>query len=402
MAADLRRMLHLAVQNTLPARDSLLSFHKAIALINAYAAEISVSADMRQKILFLLSANEFAAVLRRFCEWTPPISYNEHTSQGPCPRNYAALHLKFQQRLGFLFLQTALLSSKNALRLDSSVATALLEKHIRICVPSPICSNFRSQRPAGKILKASILETESTPQGMPSLNWRARLSDTLSRDATYQHELLVQLVGEVCLDLETRCESAEQPFRNEQARSQQLELRLEDSERRAAALEAEVEEFRQVTNGLTSEKRRLTEQHDEANRRSNSLLADFECLQKAAVQTEDKAARIEKASLEAARQKDLACLAIIAGREEKCNKLSLEVETLQVQNTGLAKEIAGYGERESNQAALITSLKDSLAHWERKLEASEAQAEARSAEIEKLQLSRAELVSENSLLKRKV
>ena len=125
--------------------------------------------------------------------------------------------------------------------LEPSLAVALLEKQTQLCAIQLKC-NFWGHR--GLIQKpedVSLFGAGSTPQDMPSHAWKDRLIDTLSRDARYQHQTVVQMVGEVCRDLEARCDNAEQPFRDEQAKSQYLQRRLKASEERNMDLEGQRE-----------------------------------------------------------------------------------------------------------------------------------------------------------------
>ena len=394
MTADLLWLLQLAILEKLPSQRGLLDLGAAMELANGLAANIPNSRGLREKILCSLSTNEFSIPLQRFSEFVPAAPYKEHSKDGGCPRHYAEIQQRYRRRLCCLILKTGLHAAHDELGLDASLATALLGKHYEDSSASLKCSFFQLPKLANNCIGVSLFEAGSTPQEMPSRQWRDQLADSLSRDAGYQQQHIIKTMGEVCRDLEVRCENAEQPFREEQARSRDLRLRLTEAETRNAELAAQNEEYGKAINGLKAEIRHSNEQADAADERSRTLVADLQELQKEVERTKEQATYAAEASSEAARQQDLTYVAIIKGRDKECKEHLDKAENLEARISDITKGLASCQAQEAIQAGQIERLEESLAQRIHNLETAEALAEARLAETDRLKASNLELVTE--------
>jgi len=364
--------------------------------VNGLAARCSMLRDVRQKILYSLSTNEFSILLQRLSEFEPSGSSDQHAKSGICPKYYADYRQQYHRTVCCLILRTGLYAADDELSLDTSLAMALLKKCVVMPSASLPCSVPGPSKLSSGCTEVSLFETGSTPQDMASLYWRDQLVESLSRDAAYQHQHIVKTMGEVCRDLEVRCENAEQPFREEQAKSQGLRANLAEVEARNAELVAQMEAYDHMLSDLKAETCQWKEQGHAAEQRSNSLIADLQLLQQEVKRTKEQATSAAEASSEAARQQDLTYVAIIKGKDEVYQEQSEKLETLEVQTIDLTRKISQCQQLEASMAGQKDRLEQSLAQRTNDFESAEAQANAQLAEACRLQEANEGLAAKNA------
>lgn len=398
MAVELLRLIHLATQEDAPSQHSLSELNIAMNLVNGLAARCSISKSVRQKILYSLSTNEFSLQLQRFFEFEPTSSSDQHTKSGICPKYYADYRRKFHRTLCCLILRTGLHAADDELSIDTSLATALLKKGIDIPDASVSCNIPGPPRLSSGSMEVSLFETGSTPHDMASRRWRDQLAESLFRDAGYQHQYIVKTMGDVCRDLEVRCENAEQPFREEEAKSQNLRAKLAEMENRNAELVAKMEGYDHTIIDLKAETCQWKEQTDAAEERSSTILANLQQLQQEVKRTKEQATNAAEASSEAARQQDLTYVAIIKGKDEVYKEQSDKIQTLEDQTSGLTLEIAKCQQLEASITDQKDRLEESLAQRTIGLANAEAQANAQLIDIRRLQEAKEGLVATNAFI----
>ena len=396
IGAELLRLLHLATVEERPNKRSLSDLHMANKVLDGLAASCSTSKDVRHKILYSLSTNEFSVPLEHFVRSQPAASCREHCKDGLCPDIYITLKQESCRKLCSLILQTALLAADDELNLDTSLATALLRKTVERSNVVVKCTLFRSPRPSCTVERLPFFQAESTPQEMPSRHWRDQLANSLSRDAAFQREHIVKIVGEVCRDLENRCETAEQPFHEEQARSHDLRERLEAAEARDAELSIQIQEQNHTLDDLKAEAVQRDEQARIVKKHSEALSNDIGELHKKLEYTKEQAAQAAEASSESARQKDLTYIAIMKGKDEESNAQSDKINSLSGRINELDKEIADYQDRGVTQTRRVENLEQSLAERTHDLGQAEVRAEAQLVEIEQLKAVNTQRLAENA------
>lgn len=402
MAAELERLLSLAVLEALPSRESLSNLHVATNLVDILAARCSDSKEIRHMILNCLSTNELSIPIQRFRDFAPANPQEEHTRSGVCPRHYAEIRQDYRQKLCFLILEVGLHAAHDEPSLDTSLTTTLLRKNFAAS-NSPMSCRACSLPKMTKTCKGvSLFETESTPQEAPSRHWRDQLAESLSRDATYQHQHIVKMLDEVCRDLEARCENAEQPFRDEQTRSRDLDSRLDEASLRIAELTTQNEEYVHSIKVLKVDNSHLNERANAADERSGILAADLREAQKGIELAKEQASNATEASSEAARQKDLTYMAIIKGKDEERKKLSDRIDVLEARISDFTKQLTNHREQEADQARRIKGLEDSLAQRTNDLDKADALADSHLVEMDQLKAANAELLAEKAMFNAKI
>lgn len=382
---------------------SLNRLNKATYLVSNLTTEIQTSARLRQIILYSLSTNAFADPTRRFLRHAVPILTPEipHDSSGICPILTLQANSDLSKSLCVLFTKTAMYSSQDEISLDSSVAAGLLDKHIKL-LETPIvrCDSYIS-RPIPSVTGPDPLyiSGELRTEQLSSRNWRESLLRDMSTAAQHQHNSVVNVVSEICQDLEARCHSAERPWREATARSDELEFKLRGSEAALATLETQMKERILVLNALEAENHRLVEHVDNAEQRLQELSSTNEQLSHCL----DCVKRDYVESAECAREKEeqekLVHLAIVTGKDENYEKQALKLAEAEARATSLEVELSHNNAlNESN----LGRLEDSVSIINQKYEVTKALAASRETEIARHLEYQAKMVREKQDLELKV
>lgn len=339
IASKLLHVMQLTTQEDAISDRAVSDLELATAMTVTMAQKVTTSQHLRQKILYLLSTNEFFIPLQTFTNTGTHYSRqgSEVHVHGVCFACYTANRQILQQQFCFLILQTALHAAENEMSVEPWLTTALLKKQMSPETSHTACNRAVMRKDMATV---SLFETKSTPEETPSRAWQDRLMQCLSRDAGYQHQSVVKIVSEVCRDLEARCEDAERPYREEQTRVHDLEHQLKTSEVRIIELLAQNEASLNNIHELRTENSQLREQADWAESRVQSMSSDAESLRKLTEETKSEAARKESALLETARQQDLLYMATMTGKNEELKRKELKIHGLETETKVLHDDLA--------------------------------------------------------------
>ena len=342
LASTMLRMMHLTRPEGIPSGQALLDVEMATAQSIELAKLSAASQDFRRKISYLLSTSEFLHPLRTFTASVPLpcLSYsgNEHHMHGVCPARYVASQQELQQKFSILLLQTALHASIEETTLEPWLATALLEKQTRVSSNHTACKF--AQLAGDNVQRPSLFETGSTPEENPAAHaWRDRLKNNLLRDAGYQQESVIKIVDEVCRDLEARCDDAERPYREQHARSQDLELKVKALEDQVAHQQHQNEENVRAINELETQKFQFEGRANTAEKRVQDISAECDGLRKAISDTKSEASHTKSAMAEAARQQDLFYMATMTGKDRELGRRDIKINELEARATDLGEQL---------------------------------------------------------------
>ena len=404
VASTMLRMMHLTRPEVIPSGQALLDVDMATAQAIELTKLSAASSEFRRKILYPLSTSEFLTPLRIFTACIPPLYFsysgNEHHVHGVCLTRYVASQQELQQKFSVLLLQTALHASIKEKPLEPWLATALLEKQTRLSSNNTACklaqANDNLQRP-------SLFETGSTPEEkLAAYAWRDRLKNNLLRDAEHQQESVIRIVNEVCRDLEARCDDAERPYREEHARSQNLELKVNALEDQVAHQQHQKEDYVQTINELETQNFQFEGRAHVAEKRVQGILAAADDLRKAISDMKTEASHTKSAMAEAARQQDLFYMATITGKDRELEKRGVKVNELEAKATNLGEELAHSKAQEKRAVENKEKLDLELAQQYEKLDRAMALSTEKQREIEGLLESKSSLAAENISLLLKV
>ena len=313
----MRSTLKAAVQPATPVYKAMRMCRTAGLMVSAFAAAVHHSQQLRSAILFTLSANTFSRPINDMLTLPLPTARDAETcaEHGVCPAALARSQRRLRLDICSLFLRTGLLASTDQAGIDPALAVALLEKQVEFALPIPAC-RFASH-PVQRTGALSLVEQTSTPsEHRASSDWRDRLAADLLRNANSNSESMIRTVGEVCRDLEDRCKIVERPLKEEQARSKDLEIKLESASTRIAELESQADERNLFLNGLEVEKSSLEGQVRACEARAADLADNFQEMELNYIGSKAEAEKAAAAAREEASDQNLKHLAIIGTKED--------------------------------------------------------------------------------------
>lgn len=391
----LLRLLRLACDNNPPSHGLLTGIDSGLHLVDTFTAAIPTATSLREVLLSCASGKQVESLLQQFTTRRPPFpdSVDGHEATEICPRACAEALFKLHQDLTVMLLSTALYASG----LKTSVQCPfrlLLQKQVQLSNSQLPYENCRSRRPfIGEASRVSLFEARCTPRvNSISHDWRTEIVDELSREADCRYESLVRMVGDICRDLELRCNEAERPLREEQSRTQDLQAHLEAAQRKVTELEGQVRDREHEIISLKSERIELSDQTKMHKECLKGLEATLDNIRQEFDQAKSDADIAVQTAIENARQRDLAYLATLAGKdqvfEEQSSKLAVsetQVNDLEYEIVQLKAEVASRSETMQAQQKAVDELNNSIA-------AAKDLAAFHEAKIDELQLSERDLI----------
>ena len=310
----LESLLSLACDKRPPCRELLTEIDNALRLISVFTEKISTSSKLLSAVSQSISSSAVSDMLRQHASQMEAQVRLElthgHGTIDVCPLSYREVQARLHHSLTAMVLKCALYASQCGGHFDASVMTLLLEKQSLDSLTQPASVECTQRRPLDlKTPKISLFEAVSTPRvDSASRNWREGLHREMSRDVDCRFEVVIRMFGEICRDLELRCNEAERPLRDEQSKSCDLQARLESSERSKAALDLQARNHQSAIKGLETERDCLVDQVDVAERRLQELGTSLEITHREFDHAKSEAERAAQAAIESARHQDLAYL----------------------------------------------------------------------------------------------
>ena len=306
-------LLEQACTATSPNASLLTELDNAVKIAGYFAEAVETSPPLVETISRAMSTREGQALLCSFIalpEWPP-----RDPKLQPIPTCLCAFqkcHLHLQASIRSTLLRSGLRCSGKEQQTFRSNLVPLLDSNMRLA--QIICSN---QLLRTKGAPVSLFETVSTPQTISiSHGWKDEIAKQMSRDAQHRSKSIIRMVGEICRDLELRCNDAERPLREEQSKSCDLKTKLDVSEARVQKLEADIERSSFQIRNLEHEKESSLEQVRSSEHRLQDLCSSLDKVQEELRHSKANAQQSAEIAAESARQQDLAYLAMLTGKEE--------------------------------------------------------------------------------------
>ncbi|KAF2867203.1 hypothetical protein BDV95DRAFT_503161 [Massariosphaeria phaeospora] len=233
----------------------------AFILVKRLAAILPLSAPLRSHFLLALSSNELQDSVRQFLR-IDPVSLCGLNGANLCETSTTILRRELVSTTISLLLSLALAQSTDP-RLQHSIIMALIGKQQQLGETIGQCSHPESAslRPA-----ISFVQQECTPS--TGQDWRKDLKSVLQSQSSHHSDSVVHFVGKICRDLEMRCETVEEPLRNERVKTKILEAELYQLREDKVFLETAKTDQDCYTYGLEED---LKNQHDKNHKLSTKL-----------------------------------------------------------------------------------------------------------------------------------
>ncbi|KAF2997399.1 hypothetical protein E8E13_005156 [Curvularia kusanoi] len=388
-----------------------------VVLIDALAASSISCAALSSKLLQALMPS---ATQERI--WIL-VRTDTTVSSGGCRTYISALHREANAAMVALVLNLIVIARPNGTNFPNALASALIMKQRGLPYIPRNCSHAMTVPSNPSV---SLFQQESTPfTGQHLHNWRTRLRYELESQNSYQLDSVVRSVAQICQDLESRCNTVEEPLRQEKARSQELEQLVEELTEQVSSLESQAADARFHLDGLEDEKLSLADERDRVSARLDELRLRFEEANRDA----GDALRMAREELDA---KELESRSTILSREEelrdrdtKIRDLSHTVSEVKTSLEHTEEELRAFGERYEDlqarfdstsrqldeerdakfrQSEDILKLKERNISLEHQLQTTEQDLEAISGQLSDLQVTHQELKqsSEDALREAKV
>ena len=326
-----------------------------------------------------------------------------HKGLDLCPQVHVAARRRLHERICDFLLKLICHAAADGTRLDAQVGLALLEKTTTTSVAILPCEYYNWSLSSVSMARASLFEAGSTPQtATGSQEWRGNLVNELTRGAKYQYESIVKMVGDICQDLERRCDEAEHPLRTEQMKNQDLTIELEISQAKLAELESQVLERTQLSDGLEAERNCLQDQVQAFEQRLQILSSRLTNLQQESCEAEQEAKNAAEAAREAAKQQELTYLASMTGKDDMLEEQGAQLADLKDHISSMQNELAHLRFKEINTEEDTRSLEGTLNERNEVIEQVKAAIATKEADMDRLIRLEASLKHENQKLKTEV
>ncbi|KAF2030356.1 hypothetical protein EK21DRAFT_112078 [Setomelanomma holmii] len=363
------------------------------AVLHAKVLSAVLSSDVQAKIWSLIRAK--TETIRQ--NSGPVLAMSSH-------------HELVSATISFL-LALALTVQSDAPRLPNAMIMALIHKHKSESRIETLCTHISN---APEVSSVSLFQQKNTPfSGQPLQDWRHRLNSELESQGSYHRDSVIRSVAQICQDLETRCNTAEEPLLQEKEKSRQLEQTVADLKTRVSFLESEATDSRFHLEGLEDEKLNLFDENQRLSRKLDGLQGNLD----EANRNADEMSRQHQEDIQA-KELELRSTMLeheeclykhredLEARDETMNKLREEFQLVSDQMALLSREHKGLrsGLNEANQQlnhevekALVQSeeilrLGDRNTGLELQLQGTEADLDTTTARLSELEVSHQELV----------
>lgn len=209
---------------------SLSSLQDRILFIKYLSNIIPESQQLRTGILSGLVTNEFSHPISAFLAAHKSEPFHVCQDREVCPTKLLNSQKELASGLCTLLLRAGMYAQRDEyINLDPALASLLLEKQAQLFALRNICPAQYLPRSGSKAQNiVTLFEASATPDNrVNGRDWRQHLYNALQGDASRQHESIVAAMGEICRDLETRCEGVERPLHEEEERSKRLRGEVE-------------------------------------------------------------------------------------------------------------------------------------------------------------------------------
>ena len=349
-----------------PSRESLAKVDNALRLISVFSEKVVTSSKLLQAVLKSLSSSVVSGLLRQYAlHVQDAIRFGYaycHSTVNVCPMSYREARTHLHESLAVMLIKCALHAPQCGYHSDTS-AMALVLDNRALRFPAQHASMGCTQGRPMNILtpKISMFEAVSTPRmDSVSLNWRDGLMKEISRDADCRYQGVIRMVGEICRDLELRCNDSERPLREEQSKTREILAKLESSERDKVDWELQAGHLKSNLNVLETERDCLADQVEATEERLKELGTSLDNIHQEFEHAKIEAERASQAAIESARQQDLVYLATMTGKDEILEEKCLRIDNAESHAKALEYELNNVRELGAENAEKLKGSETSI------------------------------------------
>ncbi|MCJ1384255.1 hypothetical protein MMC17_007371 [Xylographa soralifera] len=332
MKSQISKALQTIAETDRSSTDFLVKVNDMRIFVGTLVELVKTDSTVRQTLLVTISSNGIQDSIWRLLSCAPIQAKNitKHRTQEACMAHIIQVRWLLSRDVCVLLLNSAFFTASKPLAIDPYLATLLLEN--ASCASGMIarCDTFPLARarfePA--VLVSSMKAHDSSDWSF-SQDWRAALKENLDMDAACRHEFVVRKVNEFCRDLESRCNNAERPLKEEQKRSKDLAHELETCQANCANLKVEAQENMLVLESLQTGQNQLVDQKNTAEQRARGLSEELDLLRlklKVVTQEAQDASIVAK---EVLRRQELSHLAAMTAKDELLDSEARKIASVE-------------------------------------------------------------------------
>jgi predicted nucleic acid-binding Zn-ribbon protein len=249
---------------------------REVATMQAVVTELTTvfpeCPQLRSNVVAALSSEDLQSTIQRFLH--VDVEGPEYSGAQVCKPFAAAMHRALVSATISLILASLLGFGSVARSLPESLGLTLLKKHEQLPFIPDRCDHTAAVR---SIPSVSLFQQECTPlSGVHLQDWRERLESELQNQSYYARDSVVRSVLQICHDLESRCQTVEEPLRQEKEKSNRLEGELCELRERLAAVELKRWEDGEHLAALDSENEKLEQEKEHLSEMLARLRQDFD------------------------------------------------------------------------------------------------------------------------------
>ena len=335
------------------------------------------SSRVRRILHEAVGTGSFREYLQQIVALPEPDSLTRHEQQTLCPRTLKKLRRTVQSDLCRLLLKTIFYNLTDTIPFDPCVSFMLLDAMILPPLTLSRCEIYSQTLPAPSRTCCSRQIASNPQHCSDAREWQTGLRAELHRHAAQCHELVLAKVGEVCRDLEDRCESIEEPLQMEKKHSDDLQMKIDLAYTRCKDLEDQARERSLALEGLEAENARLLHRSERIEEQHQSVISEIDRLKTELEQASAATRNASESATEAARLQELDKLACTAARDETIECLRSEIKSQGNRMEDLDAEISSF----RNETA---KLQEMLSQREETINRLESFAKAKTDEIERM------------------
>lgn len=244
------------------------------ALVEQITTSISDCAPLQTKLLSALSTDKLQAKM-----WDI-IGLKMKDEDATCHAHGSMLHRRLLSATVAMVLSLTLATQAAVTAIPLKLTTELVNKQRQLPHIPRHCWHTSL---APRLTTASLFQQQDTQYtGQHLRNWRDVLEMQLDSQTNHQRDTIMRSVAQICQDLETRCNTVEEPFLREQERSQRLERRVAELTAQVLALESQATDAQLQLEGFEDENSNISDEKDRLLRKLDELEVHLQKMHKKA------------------------------------------------------------------------------------------------------------------------
>ncbi|KAG9187749.1 hypothetical protein G6011_05620 [Alternaria panax] len=239
-----------------------------IDIIDELAATTMTSSILRTTVLRALSSR---TLHEKLAEIAHSIAIKERTS---CCTYAASMRRRLTAATIASILTITLTTQPGESAIPHTIVTALIKKQRNL---PPVLNACLHSTESLNLPSISLFQEASTQHtGQHLEDWKKRLDSELESQNKYQRDAVMRSMAQICSDLETRCNTVEEPLRLEKEKLIKLQERTAHLEEQIESLQQERQDYIDHADGLDKDLQDLKDEQRHLVQQKSALAKEME------------------------------------------------------------------------------------------------------------------------------